>query len=169
MAIFRYEDLQRVDWELLQNDPIALYYRKEILESDLSWLREYEYDVDQFNCKDWQKEDDLHEAFAIQLKFPAYYGRNLDALNDCLGDLVIPEQSGRVLVFHRYDQFVVQFPEVAEHVLDIIASQARSFLLFGLRLIILVQSDNPRLTFNPVGACPVTWNRREWLNKNRGL
>ena len=28
-----------------------------------------------------------HDALAEAFGFPAYYGRNLDALNDCLGDI----------------------------------------------------------------------------------
>lgn len=31
--------------------------------------------------------EQLHDALARQLSFPAYYGRNLDALFDCLTDL----------------------------------------------------------------------------------
>ena len=31
--------------------------------------------------------DQLHDALARQLSLPAYYGRNLDALFDCLTDL----------------------------------------------------------------------------------
>ena len=32
-------------------------------------------------------EDDLHDALASALSFPGYYGRNLNALNDVLGDV----------------------------------------------------------------------------------
>ena len=31
----------------------------------------------------------IHESIASQLNFPAYYGHNLDALKDCLQDVVI--------------------------------------------------------------------------------
>ncbi len=31
--------------------------------------------------------DELHETLACQLLLPAYYGRNLDALYDCLTDI----------------------------------------------------------------------------------
>ena len=33
---------------------------------------------------------DLHERFAEALDFPAYYGKNLDALHDCLTDISGP-------------------------------------------------------------------------------
>ena len=34
--------------------------------------------------------DALHDFLADKLGFPDYYGRNLDALNDCLGDICEP-------------------------------------------------------------------------------
>ena len=35
---------------------------------------------------------EVHELFARELGFPAYYGRTLDALNDCLTDCAEPVQ-----------------------------------------------------------------------------
>ena len=32
----------------------------------------------------------MHDYLATSLAFPAYYGRNLDALNDCLTDICEP-------------------------------------------------------------------------------
>lgn len=169
MAVFRKRNSQRLDWALLQNGPITLYYRPTILESDLTWLRAHDYHIDPLDCARWQTADDLHTAIAAQLAFPDYYGRNLAALNDCLRDLSIPEESGRVLVFHRYDAFAARFPDLAWHILDIVAVQARYFLLFGRRLMALVQSNDPQIAFSAVGACPVRWNRKEWGSKNRDL
>lgn len=34
-------------------------------------------------------EKDLHSQLALALEFPSYYGKNLDALWDCLSDYVI--------------------------------------------------------------------------------
>ncbi len=171
MAIFQYIDarMHELDWRLLQNGPITLYNRREILEDDLSWLRDHDYQIDPIDCKDWLNDDDFYDAISTQLAFPAYFGRNLDALSDCLYDLEIPENSGRVLVFYQYDRFVPMTVNDAEIVLDILAFQARYHLLFGRRLMVLVQSNNPELSFNRVGGCPVSWNNREWLNKDRGL
>jgi len=34
--------------------------------------------------------DDIHDAFVRGLDLPGYYGRNLDALHDCLTDIFEP-------------------------------------------------------------------------------
>ena len=171
MAIFRSEpeDFQRLDWTLLQNGAVTLYFRPQVLAEDVAWLKEHDYRVDTFECSDWIGESDMHEALSCGLEFPGYYGRNLDALNDCMGDIEIPEESGRVLVFKRYDSFAANNPDVAWSVLDIMELNSRHLLLFGRRLIILIQSDDPGISFDPVGGRSVGWNRREWLNKSRGL
>ena len=36
--------------------------------------------------------DDLHDALSRQLSLPEYYGRNLDALYDCLTELSEPTE-----------------------------------------------------------------------------
>jgi hypothetical protein len=174
MASFRRndEDMHVRDWELLQNGPITLYYRREILEDDLSWLRDHDYQIDLLDCKDWWWIGDVLDAILPKLALPNSgpgWGGSIDDLFDDLLDLAIPENSGRVLVFYQYDQFMTQAPEIAGEVLDIIAYSARYYLLFGLRLMILVQSNDPKLSFKKVGGCPVSWNNRERLNKDRGL
>lgn len=78
------EDSGGLDWHLLQNGPIVLYFRREILDADLAWLREHRYDVRSFDCLEWSDEQSMHESFASTLHFPDYYGKNVDALNDSL-------------------------------------------------------------------------------------
>ncbi len=171
MAIFRQEieQFQQLDWTLLQNGAITLYLRPQLLEEDVEWLREHLYRVDRFDCSGWFSESKMHEAFSSGLEFPEYYGRTLDALNDCISDIEVPLEGGRVLVLSRYDYFAAKVPHVAWSVLDLMEINSRRLLLFGRRLIILVQSDDPGISFEPVGGRPVMWNIREWLNKSRGL
>ena len=38
----------------------------------------------------FEERDELHDFLAEELTLPAYYGRNLDALADCLGDVSEP-------------------------------------------------------------------------------
>jgi hypothetical protein len=42
-------------------------------------------------------------------------------------------------------------------------------LLLGQRLLALIQSDDPRIRFERIGAVPVNWNPREWQDSDRGL
>ena len=53
--------------------------------------------------------------------------------------------------------------------IDIFAANSRLAMLVGHRMVCLLQTDDPRLKLPPVGATPVVWNGKEWLEKNRGL
>ncbi|MFF4016335.1 barstar family protein [Streptomyces sp. NPDC001843] len=118
-------------------------------------------------------EADLHRDVAAALDFPGHHGRNLDALNDCLRDVeayecgTTREATGLVLVLTRYDRFTRAQPRAAQVVLDIVADRARGAALFGHRIMALVQSDDPDIAFEPVGAMAVMWNGAEALDSSR--
>lgn len=169
MAAFQGDDYQRLDWALLQNGAVNLYYRMAVLEEDIAWLARHGYIVRDFDCSSWSCEDDFHDAVSTCLEFPDYYGRNIAAFNDCLSEIQIPEEGGCALVFRRYDRFAVQVPKFAQWVLEGIQQNSRRLALWGRRLLALLQSDDPRLEFGPIGAFGVNWNRREWLYSARGL
>ena len=160
---------QRLDLRLLQNSPVALYHRPALLDEDLTQIRSQGYTIDEFDCSKWRTEADFHAEVAVRLAFPGYYGRNLDAFNDCIGDLEVSDSGGRAIVLRRYDSFVRCESRSSQHILDILASASWHCLLFGRRLLTLVQSDDPRIQFEPVGAHPALWNPREWMDKDRGL
>jgi hypothetical protein len=169
MAIFRDdpEDWQRLDWQLLQNSSVALYHSLSILDQDLAWLRAHAYWVDDISCAHATNEAAFHALIAQELNFPDYYGRNLDALGDCVSNLEISLDGGRVLLLRSFDTFARHQPAMAQGVLGTLATNARRFLLTGRRLLVLAQSDNPRIRFDTVGACPVMWNPREWQDAAR--
>jgi len=160
---------QRLDLRLLRNSPVALYFRTEVLNEDVGWLRSEGYHIDELDCTGWRAEPDFHADIAARLAFPDYYGGNLNAFNDCIGDIEVSNSGGRAIVFRRFDAFAQRQPRVAQSILDIMASASWHSLLFGRRLLTIVQSDDPRIDFEVVGAYSVMWNPREWLNKNRGL
>ena len=42
------------------------------------------------DCRGFVSRSDLHRAFADALSFPEHYGNNLDALHDCLTEIMEP-------------------------------------------------------------------------------
>ncbi|NYT96255.1 barstar family protein [Salinispora sp. H7-4] len=152
---------------------VRLFWRTSVLDTVVATLREQGYQVVRLDASTWPSEADLHRDIAAALHFPDYYGHNLNALNDCLSDVVTydygttPDATGLVLVFTGYDTFSRHCPRTAQVVLDIIADQARAAALFGHRVCCLVQSNDPAIRFEPVGATPVTWNDAEWLDSTR--
>jgi RNAse (barnase) inhibitor barstar len=169
MAAFSDNDFDRLDWQLLQNGAINLYYREPILREDISWLADHGYLIHEFDCGIWNSQSDFHEEVRAKLNFPGWYGENIDAFNDCLCDIEIPHDGGTALVFRRFDCFLSKEPEFAEWVLDDIQGNSRMHSLFGQRLFAMLQSDDPSLKLKPVGECYARWNRREKLNSARGL
>ncbi|NBM15447.1 barnase inhibitor [Streptomyces sp. GC420] len=153
------------------NTFVTLFWRKRLLAQAAERLEDRGFRVIRLEAGQWNAERDMHRAMAAALDFPDYYGHNLDALNDCLGDVACygryddaPEGAGLVLVFTDYDRFATTCPRAAQVVLDIIADQARQAAVLRRRLICLVQCNHPQIRFEPVGATPVLWNNEEALD-----
>lgn len=164
---------QDLAYRMLSNAAVTLFWRREVLDDTLQWLAVQGYQIVELDASTWSGEPDFHHAMSRALSFPDYYGRNLDALNDCMGDVVVHEYgwardaTGLVLVFAGYDRIATADPRCAQSVLDIVASHSRGAALFGRRLMCLVQSNDPEIGFDCVGATPVMWNDAEWLESHR--
>jgi hypothetical protein len=177
LAVSAFDPNQDLDqdlaFRLLTNTSVTLFWRRQLLDETIGWLVDQRYQVVVVDASGWSSESDLHREMATALSFPEYYGRNLDALNDCMRDVVAheygwaPDATGLVLAFTRYDGFATACPRSAQAVLDIMASHSRSAALVGGRLICLVQSNDPQIGFVVVGATPVVWNDSEWLESRR--
>lgn len=160
-------------YRYLFNSCVTLFWRRPLLDNAVVQLEAARYHVVRFAASGWQTPQAMHQDLARALEFPAYYGHNLDAFNDCLRDVVAkaygwPEKAtGLVLVFDGFDGFAKRHAQQAQSVLDIIAGQSRSALLYGERMICLVRSDDSMIEFDPVGSLPVIWNDAEWLTANR--
>lgn len=161
-----------VAFGLMANSFVTLFRRPAVLDETVDWLTARGYQVVRVDAAGWTTQADLHRDIAAALGFPGY-GRNLDALNDCLGDVAryeygtSPDATGLVLVLTGYDAFAARHPEPAHALLDIFADQARTGALFGHRMLCLVQSGDPDIVIPAVGAMPVMWNPAEALYANR--
>jgi RNAse (barnase) inhibitor barstar len=153
--------------QLLLNGSVKLFWRNEILDRFISDISREGFDIYTLECSEWDI-NNYHNDLASTLDFPDYYGKNLDAFNDCLSDMV-PKEIGIVLVFKNYDSFAQRDPRAAYHILDIVQINSWRFLVEDIKLLAFVQSNDPTIDFPNLGGMSAEWNNEEWLNKNRGL
>lgn len=170
------ETTHPLDYRLVQNTFVTMFWRSSLLNEAVDWLRSLAYRVVEFDAGSWSSDGDMYDDAASALGFPDYLGRNLAALNDCMSDVASGDygwdsdaDTGLVIVFRAFDAFSSVDRWTAQKVLDIVADQARAAMLIGHRIICLVQSNDPELAFEPVGATPVMWNDAEWLSSSRGV
>lgn len=104
---------------------IALYHSPTLLASDAEWLADRHYDLHALECAAWDNLVLPNRAFSEAFDFPDWHPRgrelHLDALDDLLRDLEVPDRGGLAIVFRRYDHFAQQFPDQAFQILDILA------------------------------------------------
>jgi RNAse (barnase) inhibitor barstar len=169
------ETTNAVDYRLVHNTFVTMFWRPSLLDETVDWLRSRAYHAVEFDAGPWASDADMYDDVALGLNFPDYFGRNLDALNDCMRDVASgdygwdTDATGLVIVLRAFDAFAAVDRRTAQIMLDIFADQARGAILIGRRIICLVQSNDPQLAFDPVGAMPVMWNDAEWLSSKRGL
>lgn len=154
---------------------VNLYCNPSLLDRDIAALQDAGYRILTVDASSWMGVADMHQDLATVFGFPAHYGQNWAALNDCLSDVRAADwdlSTGAlrvVLALRRFDVFTTKFPSEAHFLLDIYAVNQREALIDGDHLLCLVQSDDPRLQLAPVGPTTALWNRDEWLERNRGL
>ena len=162
-------DRERLDWSLFQNGGVVLYHKHQILAEHAAWLVREGYQLRELDAYGWKDAKAFHEDVKRVFAFPSHYTSNLASLVDALAELDIPPGGGVAVQMRRYDRFAKTEPHLAWSVLDALETTSRRLLLTGRRLLTLVQSDDPRIKFERVGAMPVNWNPREWLESDRGL
>ncbi|HEV2276242.1 MAG TPA: barstar family protein [Acidobacteriaceae bacterium] len=177
MVAFARGDEGRLDWKILRDGSIALYRNPRYIEEDIEWLRRNSYEIHSLDCTTWFSDEAMYTEFQRSLSFPGYFGKNLDALNDSLSEMAVPENGGMALVLSGFDVYAkgcggapMQSGRTRAGVLlDILARNSRYFLLTGRRMVVLVQSNDPLMHFEQLGGSSTRWNGREWLNHDGDL
>ncbi len=126
------------DFALLRNGGLATYRGRAVLDEAEQELRQLGYEGIRLDAHGWT-ESELHEAFASALNFPDYYGRNLNALADCLYDVPHGDygwsatSAGLAVTVDGYGAFAEGEPDLATSVADLLAGATSTALLFGHR------------------------------------
>ena len=74
--------------------------------------------VAEISAKNIGTHSDLFSAIADAMNFPEYFGKNWDALEECLCDLEWISAKGYVLLIHRANQFWQHAPKLAGQLVE---------------------------------------------------
>lgn len=164
---------QALDFRIARAGGVVLYRRPAVLDKDVRALVDLGYDVVRLDASSWQAPSAMYDEFARVLDFPDYFGRNPDALHDCLSDVAhgdygwSAEATGLALVVAGLDTFRERFPQACLTLADALAEMSRTALLYGHRVLALLQVDDPIFRLGPVGGVVLPWNDAEWLDRDR--
>ena len=158
-------DPENLEVFVLRSRSMWRYNDLGVLESDCSLLEELGYKKTDLDFQGLKTDSDLHRLFAAQLSFPDYYGNNLDALNDCLCGLEVVNARGRILVLRNFDSCILDQPEIATSVLDILAGAIWSHLARSERMFVFVHTDDEEIELPEIGKFTPVLNHSERVSK----
>jgi len=175
MPPFRPRDLseqRRLDWRMLRFGWVTLFRQEAVLDRTLEWLRGEGYREIRMDARPGRTEADMYESVTNALGLPGPCG-NFDGLDDWLYDFIEghygadPDAAATSIAILGFDSFVRTDPRAAGDLLELLGRHAAHALMFGHRLLILVQSNDPDIELGPVGGREPYWNEAEWLNASR--
>ncbi len=161
------EQQERLDFRLLQFGPVVLYNQSTVLDRDIADVAKLGYEPRRLDLESADA-GSFHDLIASALKFPDYYGRNLDALSDCVSELPYTFESDLLLVLDSFDVFFRRDERFAHAVLDVLWCNALRNQLVGHTTLVFARSADPRIQVPSVGSADIYWNPTEFLDKNRG-
>ena len=119
MAIFKSDEVddKQLDWIILRDGGVQLYWRDEILSDDLRWLKSNGYKIISFDAAEWRSGSEwesqrrMHESLKDKLSFPDYYGGNWTPWTSALWMISkCPIMAGS----HSYSTTTTNFPNLSQ-------------------------------------------------------
>lgn len=169
MAVFSTDDCDRLDFEILTEGGVALYYQHEVLGEDVAWFALEKYEVVQFDDGAMDSLDAFHFEARLKLSVAGDYEPTFDGFRVAVSQLAVPDPGGVALVFTGIERLATMDPVSTLRLFDVISDLSRECSLYGRRLVALAQSDEPDLDLGPIGGKTLTWNSRERAGWTRGL
>lgn len=151
---------------LMQNGYVTTYRRRDVLDNDAAELRRLGFIVREFDCAAWDDDPAMHNELRVELGLPDWTGQGFDALNDSLTDMEVPDDGGVVIVLDNFDDRRRR----DRVLLDVLASSARYWLLFGRLQPVLIRVVDPNYQSpTDLGGTRAWWKHGEGpINKRSG-
>ena len=153
MGLFTHNtDFGQLEWRLTQDSFLNLYRNESNIDRDIAILKDKNYRTIEFDCNQWKTKSDIDNDF-LQLGLPYDNCSNLNALKDCVIELNLPDMSDAVLILKGFDNLIkITDKDYAEGFLDVIAAEARRYLLFGVRLVVLISAKKDLELYTKFGG-----------------
>ncbi|MFC3689547.1 barstar family protein [Aquipuribacter hungaricus] len=106
-------------------------------------------------------ETTMHQRSQERFDFPDYFGHNLAALHECLGDVTAgefgwdPSSTGLAVAVPGFQDFAEREPGLAQKLVDTWVRTSREGLLFGHRVLWLLEFGAVAVNLQPVASVTV--------------
>lgn len=169
--VFSLDEMDRSDWPLFRSGAVNLYRRAEVFEDAILDLITLRYRILRLRFQTIpQFQNDLSLALNWQEQFGYFpWTGNLDALNDGFRSEPFDSAEDNAVCIENFDALVKSDPTLSFALLDMIACHSRAYLLFGKRLVGLIQTNDPKFSCPGIGKSSAMWNEAEQLDRARGL
>lgn len=153
-------------WRLMQNGSVTIYWRPEVLDTDVAELGRHGFVARRFDCSSWESDSAMLADLCSGLALPYETLANFDALDDSLTDMDVPEAGGLAIVLDNFDGG----SERNEVLIHVLAEASRWWLLFGRLVVVLLRTDDVRYEGpRDLGATCAWWNPREFTPADRDV
>lgn len=68
------ETTHLVDFRLVRNTFVTMFWRTALLDDTVGWLRSHDYRVVEFIADSWSSDADMYDDISTALDFPDYFG-----------------------------------------------------------------------------------------------
>jgi len=169
--VFQYGNDETRDARMLALGAVHLFMQMDIYEEALAEFCDLGYLTIKLKFETVSKfESDLSAALKWEDQFGySPWNGNLNALNDGFRGEPFESSDSTAICIENFDALVSSNSTLSFHLLDMIERHSRNYLLYGKKLIALIQTNEPKYSCDKIGAGSTHWNEKEWLNKNRGL
>lgn len=161
---------ERADYALLQYGAVNLFWRKPIFEESIAELKQLNYRIVKIQ---YTTMSTFREELSLGLNWENRFGYhpwngNLDALNDGFFPRAATNESSTAICIEDYNLLYKEDNKLGFTLLDIIETNSRRWLLFGHRLLALIQTNDEKFKCEGIGANIAHWNRKEWFDDRSG-